>query len=512
MDTSHPHHIPPRIIVEIVAISLLFILGCIGAIVFITAQVSNSYEQSRRSNTVTSDGSIVTFSLPESTSYVPNTLDSSTLVAIAKNQPAVVRIVTVYCADVTLSSRYGTFALPDSCSGGVGSGSFISSDGYIATNGHVVSVTPKQALIASVVEQDKINDYLDYLLKSKLLPSAQAKALVDGLNSGDSGAIDALTATIDAVPIDSVSASRPEVQYAVQISNEPVRVDRTGRRISVNLTDSVIAATLVDQNFDANVADSELASGSFTSSDVALLKATGSFPYVDLGAIESVAPGSQLTAIGFPAFIDGSVDTTQWQTVPSITQGKVQSVQTDADINGRNILTTSVPIAQGNSGGPAFNDQGKQIGINTYSDIQCPDLQCFGDGLVRDIADLQALIVKNNITLKKGGVTEEWHRAIDAYRMGDYQAALASFSVVQTDYPANYLVATYARDARTHVANQSIGSLYQRSSVTTIVSIIIAVLSCVVIAAAAILVVYYAHRRRQFAKRRRSESTPKTPL
>lgn len=59
------------------------------------------------------------------------------------------------------------------------------------------------------------------------------------------------------------------------------------------------------------------------------------------------------------------------------------------------ILTTTVPVAQGNSGGPSFNSDGEQIGLNTYSYFSCADFsKCFGNGVVRDIADTKALIEK----------------------------------------------------------------------------------------------------------------------
>lgn len=251
-------------------------------------------------------------------------------------------------------------------------------------------------------------------------------------------------------------------------------------------------------DFDPEAAEKSLQTGQFTTSDVALLKANGDFPYVTLGDISSVERGDQLTAIGFPAFIDGSVDTDQWQTVPSVTQGRVRDVGTDADVNGRVLLSTSVQIAQGNSGGPSFNDAGEQVGINTYSELECEDLQCYGDGLVRDIADLKKLLERNNITLEKGGVTEDWSNALDAYTTGNYAEALNLFTEVKQQYPANYLVSSLSRLAReqTGTASDTSGSVQAQGTIT-VVLVLIGLVVAVIAATTTFLIIYFNYRHRQ---------------
>ncbi|TAL15216.1 hypothetical protein EPN95_00375 [Patescibacteria group bacterium] len=426
------------------------------------------------------------FSLPENTSYTPTTLDQATLVnVIAKNQPSVVRIATMYCADITLTSAEATANFADTCSGMVGSGSFISSDGYIATSGHVVSTTPATALVNFLTTNDLVSRYLDYLVASQLISHSKALTIKTGVAKDDTDAEAALVATADTIPNAQIHIGNATTEYAIQLSNMPIAIDKSHNRLSFEYSSSVIKASFVDQDFDQLSSDQAIAmSGQFTSSDVAVLKAVGSFPYITLGDLDTVKVGDQLTAIGFPSAIDG-VNSKLTQTVPSITQGKVKDISYDSSDQVRKILSTSVPIGQGNSGGPALNDSGEEIGLNTYSIINCPDLKCYGDGQVRDIADLKALLVKNNIDLKTGGIIDDWAKALTAYTKGNYADALTYLTKVQSEYPANYLVAPLL-----NVAKQQVGSATDTSTsyqAQGLVIIILIVLATAIVVVAIIL-------------------------
>jgi S1-C subfamily serine protease len=454
------------------------------------------------------------FALPDNTSNIPTTLNQATLVkVVAQNQPAVVRILTVYCGDIKLVSSAASFSEKDACSAGVGSGSLISNDGYIATNGHVVATSPKSALIDSLSSTDTASRYLDYLVATGLLTRLAATELLTGVKNDVSTATTALEATVNLIPATTISSSNVDVQYAVQLSNDPVRISSLNNRLVVGFTDTIVQARLVAQDFDQATADQSLISGQFTSSDVALLKVSGSFPYVTLGTSSSVTIGDQLTAIGFPAFIDNSVNTDQWQTVPSITQGRVTAISSDATRNGRKIISTSVPIAQGESGGPSFSDAGEQIGLNTYTALKCADLKCFGDGFVRDIADLKALLQKNNITLKTGGVTDDWKQGLAAYTSGNYTEALALFKKVQAEYPSNYLVSPLARIAREQVgSNTDTSSSFQVRAVTTVVMIVVGSGLLILAIIITILIVYFTRKHHRAEAAAHAQTPPTSSI
>jgi hypothetical protein len=435
------------------------------------------------------------FSLPENTSYIPSTLNQSTLVnVIARNQPSVVRIVMVYCADITLVSKQATANFSVVCSGKSGSGSFISSDGYIATNGHVTSITPLQALVDSLKSSDVIEEYLKYLVLSGLMTSHDADSIQTGMATNNVDAQTALNNSVDLIPATQVNAGNATTDYAIQLSNQPITLAKSNGRLSVQYSDTVIKADLIDEEYDQATADLALATGQFISHDAALLKAMGSFPYITLDSYNTTKVGDRLTAIGFPAAIDG-VSTTLIQSVPSITQGKVINMRIALTGELLKIIDTNVQIGQGSSGGPALNDAGQEIGINSYADIKCPDLKCFGNGEVRDIVELKALIKKNNITLKSGGVIDDWTKALNAYTKGNYSDAITGFTKVVQEYPSNYLTEPLLEIAKLQVGSKTdTSSSYQaKDLVMVVLAVLVEAIVVIIILMICLIILFTIH-------------------
>jgi S1-C subfamily serine protease len=450
------------------------------------------------------------FTLPDGTSNIPKDLDPTTLLdVVAKNQPAVVRVVTIYCADLRLTHQVYSYTIDDACNGGVGSGSFISSDGYIATNGHVVVVSERSALAGSLDTVEKIDTYLDFAVLAGLMTAKESASIKTGVRTSDDTAFSALDSVISGMPIAMIEARNAQTLYGIQLGNDPMRVELEGDRLAISYSNTVIPAMLTDSDFDPETATIGLQTGQFTTSDVALLKADGSFPYVELGDVGNLSVGDQLTAIGFPALVDNALDTDKWQTVPSITQGRVLDITIDADTNGRKIVGSDVQIAQGSSGGPSFNNAGQQVGLNTYGDFECGDASCFGNAHIRDVADVRALVVKNNITLKTGGITDTWSIALSDYAAGNYSKALEGLGKVQDQYPANYMVAPLARVAREHVGSTTdTSTAFQTTTVIAIVYGILAGAVVIIVVTVVLLIIYFTHRHNTAVAREGVDSSP----
>lgn len=500
---GHITHKLRRSLIAVVCLSVLAAALLASTVALVTYNIEQTAQRSRElaiENVNTLLEAQQEFSLPEGTSYVPTVLDKATLLdVIAKNQPAVVRIVAMYCGDITLSSPYAASEFADTCSGRVGSGSFISSDGYIATSGHGTTIAPRDALLESLTTTDAIDNYLNYLISARLLSTAQSKLIKTGLASGTDDGQATFDATIDLIPDSYMTISNETLEYAVQLSDDPVRIERTEGRLQINYTNTVVRAQLIDKDYDQAASEAGLLTGEFASSDVALLKADGSFPYIPLGSIDTVTAGDRLTAIGFPAALEG-VDSSLIEAVPSITQGRVKEITTDAAVGGRKIIDTTVPIGQGNSGGPALNDAGEQIGLSTYSVLECPELNCFGDGQIRDVADLKALLVKNDIVLQTGGVTDDWNEGLAAYTAGDYSQALKLFTKVKNEYPANYLVSSLLSVARAEVGSATDASTsYQARVVIVNVLIVVAIVGFVISVVLLILIIHFTRKHRREA-------------
>jgi S1-C subfamily serine protease len=403
--------------------------------------------------------------LPSTTTKTPYDIDPETIFdVILKNQPSVVRVASFYCADIDLMNNFGGVGLNISqgCTGGVGSGSLISSDGYIATNGHVVSFTVADAVNGYIglsktrdELRDRVDEILSYLISIGSISSNETDDLINSAVAGDAEALNVLNSLGSLIPSELIKVKSEKSTFAIQTSNNPVKLNSA--RDSFEYNDTVIAATFVDKNFDPNE-NKNLKAINYTnnqSSDVAILKIDGNFPFIELGEITSIKEGDNLTAIGFPAFTDGALDTKQKTTPPTATQGEVEQIITK-QVNQQKLVSTNVPIAQGNSGGPAFDVKGRQIGLNTYGTIECPDLKCFGNGTAVDVADLKALADKNSIKLKTDdSVNGTWQDALSSFEEGDYKAAVAGFKKVKKDYPANYLAEPLIKLASSKVGSAS---------------------------------------------------------
>ena len=376
---------------------------------------------------------------------------------ILKNQPSVVRIATIACADIELPAilSQNSTTLKGACVAGTGSGSIVSEDGYIATNGHVVDV-PKDYLPAYVgnsmtVEQSqaRFNEISEYLVKEGLLSKQAYTNLFNDYESKKIDGYQLLNAFMQLVP-KNVKISNDETKHYAQTSTKAMKLETVNNRLVVKSDSTIKEAKYIGQDFQNNGGVVGLTPDS-KGTDVALLKIEGKYPSTKLGSIKSVSNGSEITAIGYPVFVDNGLTTKSDKTKPTITQGKVIEIGT---IDSKNLIATSVPISGGNSGGPAFNKDGSQIGLNTYGNIKCPDANCFGDGIVRDIADLTQLAEKNNIKLSEtSSISSEWAKGLDAYLLSNFKGAVKSFNTVQKDYPALYLAASMEKLSQSKVGS-----------------------------------------------------------
>jgi hypothetical protein len=100
--------------------------------------------------------------------------------------------------------------------------------------------------------------------------------------------------------------------------------------------------------------------------DVAIVKIDASnLPTVRFGDSDAIHIQEPMTVIGYPqAASQLSLVSMESSFNPTVTNGHVSAIKTD--FRGTRVIQSDAVINHGNSGGPAFNDNGDVVGIATY--------------------------------------------------------------------------------------------------------------------------------------------------
>ena len=424
-----------------------------------------SNDNKNSSYSLASAAAIIAPSLPQDSIHLPIALDYNALKIVADNQPAVVRVASISCYDFNLLLPGGSvsYSVHDACEGIVGSGSIISNDGYISTNGHVVEINPSAAfqeyinLSVSNGNTQALKDYLHYLINSNIATKAQLTSLINAINSGDNTAIQTLLNLTSNIPLTDYQVTAKHVSYGVQLSNNPMRVVASGTHLNFMYLSTIVPAKLIGDNYDAsrNIAD-KVDFGTYSGTDVALIKIDGkNFPLISLGKSATIHESDQVLAVGWPGFVDGGLDTNKAFTIPTATTGSVVSIQKEVAGLYR-VIITDTPIAEGNSGGPAFNNLGDQIGLTTYAvssaDPNSGVTKESSGGILRTVDDIQGLITKYNVHLKTNSqVNTLWNNVIADFTVGHFKHAAILTTQVKKLYPSDYLATSFQLAAQQQI-------------------------------------------------------------
>ncbi|MEK7471771.1 MAG: serine protease [Patescibacteria group bacterium] len=341
--------------------------------------------------------------------------------------PAVVKIYNLYCMGISIN---GAPYLNKFCNGGTGSGFLVGSDGYVATNGHVATSSPKDVVIQDALYYLSLGDpqYFNFLAEL-----GGVKATDFTAESTENDVVDAVANAIYELEDDIITADDKSVTLLVGLNEkqpdieELMQLTEDGEKYSEQTSIKIAKEVASDfRAFDGIV--------TFRGSDVAILKISGSdYPVVNLGSVASLTQGSEITILGYPgnASNNGLVDSTESKV--TLTAGKVSAIK-NAQGSDKKLVETDTTIGHGNSGGPAIDDQGLVFGLATYTS----DGAGQGDGTfnyIRDIKDLKDLAEGASITFNTESKTqEEWKKGIDLFYTGRYSKSIKNFNKVKELY------------------------------------------------------------------------------
>ncbi len=425
--------------------------------------------------------------------------DPNSLMAIAKNQPSVARIGTLYCADLALKGEDGEAitTLTDACAGTVATGVFVSKDGYLATTGHAIRAQPKAAIngyINFATDQgqvlERLQRVLDYLLKAGLIMDSDAEYLKNGAKTGDQEALAKIENIGSVIPDKFITPVKEEYSYAVQPGEKPIVINRTdSNKPTFAYSDSVLSAKYVPSDYSVAKPAQSTFGDVVTKTDIGLLKVDGDFQYVTLAKNSEVKADDTLATVGYTAYTDSSLTVDKIRNIPVATVSKVEQAYTK---NETQLIQTNTPILPGNDGAPVFNSRGELVGFAVYGLTYCPDQQCFANGTVRSVAELQKLTDKENITFAaQSNASKAWHSGVDQYFAANYAASADSFATAGSDYAFNRWA-----DPLNKLAVDYKGSSSDTSFMNQLQTVMIAALGALVVATGVLAVLHLLRKRR----------------
>jgi len=360
----------------------------------------------------------------------------ATVRAVDIAQPAVVRIITSINTHLRVRfSPTNTVTFPRNSNGYLlqlsGSGTFITSHGDIVTADHVVNPPPRDQALTQFLEQQAAQDVVDYTnAQSATTPVTKAQVL-QNLESGQLPS-DPIYDTPTSVVFLSTAYTGPlsAPDFPSLPSQVGAQVDKIEKESAANQKDVAIIHTPFKDT-----------------------------PSVQLGDSSTVHIQDTLTIIGFPGNADLSSKPTDLLTF-SVNKINVSSIKTtDA---GAPVIQVSGNVEQGDSGGPALDNQGNIVGIVSFGIVN-PD----SPGGTSGTSFLQAgnsateLVNSLNLDTTAGPFQKLWSQAFNDYSAttpGHWHRATQELNQLATNYPLFQGVKPYLSYAQEQAKTERLSS------------------------------------------------------
>lgn len=305
------------------------------------------------------------------------------------SKPAVVRILDGVIGYVPLAD--GRKVELQSISSG--SGFFVSPDGYIMTNAHVVSTTKSG--------EDGAKQELFKLFVLKALASRNLQPTQDNI------------ATV--------------LRWAQQNAGTPVITTRAN---FVLLQDGNKLRYEI-KSYGTPMGDQ---GDQLTGKDTAIIKVeTRNAPTLRLGDSSKVRVGDRVYVIGFPGAADSEMLDSKSSVEPTTNDGSISAVKTTVD--GIPVLQTNANTTHGNSGGPVLNQNSEVIGLLTFRGNTVNGQEVQGFNFIVPANTAREYLGPAGTTNAAGLVDQRWIAGLEQYWAGHFRAAKTNFEEVLSLQP-----------------------------------------------------------------------------
>jgi S1-C subfamily serine protease len=239
-----------------------------------------------------------------------------------------------------------------------------------------------------------------------------------------------------------------------------------------------------------------LSSTGFEDTDVAVLKVPGAgMPTVPLAtSTGDLQSGQPITVLGFP----GSVRSLPTGTTdPAKLFGHVSNVR---PAGASQLVEVDIRLERGTSGGPVVDDNGKVIGLVSFSRLDSNGSR--DQGYLRTVDDIRSALRGVGIQATRGEVDSIFAQAMEMLWARHYSAAIPLFQKVLNLYDGHLLAKRYLAEAQVKAGGPKDVPLptatpKRSSALPTPVLLVIVAGMVAALAAAMLLIVRRRHRRQR---------------
>jgi S1-C subfamily serine protease len=171
--------------------------------------------------------------------------------------------------------------------------------------------------------------------------------------------------------------------------------------------------------------------------DVSIIKIeVKNAPVLVLGDSDKLKLQDHVTVIGYPGAADtfntGTLDQKS-QLEASITDGKLSARKSSS--SGAPILQVSAPATHGNSGGPCLNDQNEVVGLLTFRGDTVNGQEVTGFSFVVASNTVMEYVKAAGATNELGAIDRDYREGLDLYWKGQFKNAIPKFEQVKRLFP-----------------------------------------------------------------------------
>lgn len=356
--------------------------------------------------------------------------------------PSVVKIYSAVCGIIAIDGS--PISNREVCNGGTGTGFFVSNNGVVATNGHVVVLEPTDLFVSLLLSDT--NSLISYLSASGLSNSQIAAVL------SDQSVLSAVISSIYEEAENRLTLQNESSRILVAIANDPVDIGSPEEFFSFSTSDTIFEATLEGYDYQGKdiYAAQSIEQGEFSASDVALLQIDiDNTPALPL-ATEEPTQNESVTVLGYPGDAENSLVSDESLAI-TVTNGVISSIRQATGSNSK-LYQSDVDASSGNSGGPAVDETGSVLGLLTYRFTSGSSTDA-SKSYIRDIQDLKDLANSENVTIEDASETfMHWQTGLELFSQNRFSKAKEEFAKVSELYPAHRLVDSYVDRADTAIA------------------------------------------------------------